>query len=79
MKELDELIASIIRLSERFAGARKIKLSTLCRYAVVPQRFFERLERGQGTLHALQKVYHYLDANWPEGLDWAEDIERNQH
>lgn len=63
----------IIRLSQMYAEARNLRLSTVGRLALNDGKFFKRLEQGHScTVARLERLLHWLAANWPENLLWPE-------
>ncbi len=68
--------SQVVRVAQRFAGARGIELSTLAHKAVRNGEFFKRLKTGRVTVRTVHRVVQWLSDNWPEGLEWPADIPR---
>ncbi|WP_425155527.1 hypothetical protein [Candidatus Palauibacter sp.] len=67
---------NILILSERFAGARGIQLTTLGQKAVGSGDLFNRLNEGRVTFRTVDRLVQWLSDNWPEGLEWPPHIPR---
>ena len=66
----------IERLVNRFAEARQIAESTVCKKACRNGSVMDRLHSGRVTLRTIDRLLQYLSDNWPNGLIWYEDIPR---
>jgi hypothetical protein len=72
-----ELAHNLISLGSAFAGAKKLKLSTVGRMCAGDGRFFSRIEEGLTfTAKKYDEVVGWFEANWPDQVDWPETVQR---
>ena len=64
------------RAARRYMSARGIQGSTLCRLATGNSTVWVRLPTGNVTVRTIAKLMRYLSDNWPEALEWPQDVPR---
>ena len=69
-------ISDMLRLANRYAGAKKIARSTLARTATGSSTWFDRCATGRVTIRSAVAVVQWLSDHWPEGTAWPIDIPR---
>lgn len=72
-----ELVANLKAISEPFATATGLSLSTIWMRAAKDARFMARVDNGSSfTIKTYDSILTWFSANWPANLAWPETIQR---
>ena len=72
MRSTDELIV----VGKRFMSMKDLAPSTFGRLSVGSSTAWQRLLRGALTIRTADRMMRYVVEQWPEGIDWPDDISR---
>lgn len=80
MTETDGLRSQLVKVSQRYADATGISVSTLSTKLLNGGMQLKRISQG-GDLNTrkFEQAMAWLSENWPAGTDWPVDVPRPQN
>ncbi|WP_406736817.1 hypothetical protein [Thioclava sp. GXIMD4215] len=69
--------SDLLKIAGQYSNHRAVSLKTVGLYAADDGKFFDKLENGKTcTLKRANNLLLWFSDNWPEDLDWPDDIKR---